>query len=153
MLATSELSIRPIEASDSAFVSELGRAAFSEYSPNAAREVASMAGRGRTFVAALGAKAVGFVVLELQGDGVAHVSALAVAEAARGRGVGRSLLGRAEDAAREAGATELALVTADGNLAALELFLRSGFRRVRRSSRYYARGQPGIWLVKALGST
>jgi ribosomal protein S18 acetylase RimI-like enzyme len=142
--------IRPAQAGDHGFIRELGLSAFSEYSLHAAREVMAMANRGRTFVADEGDRPVGFVVLEPERAGTVHVSAIAVFETARGRGVGRTLLEHAEAAARAAGARALSLVTADGNLAALELFLRCGFRRVHRSDRYYARGQPGIALNKAL---
>jgi ribosomal protein S18 acetylase RimI-like enzyme len=42
------------------------------------------------------------------------------------------------------------LATADSNLAALELFLRSGYQRRRRHQRYYARGQHAIEMYKRL---
>lgn len=142
--------IRAAEPSDLGFVRELGQRAFSEFSPNAAREAVAMASRGQGFIAEEGSQKVGFVVVDPPRGGSSHVSALAVDAPYRGRGVGRRLLAWAEQAGLSDGAHELALVTADGNLAALELFLRFGFRRVRYVPGYYARGQAGIWLAKAL---
>jgi ribosomal protein S18 acetylase RimI-like enzyme len=142
--------IRAAEPSDLGFVRDLGHQAFSEFSPNAAREVVAMASRGQTFIAEERSLRVGFVVVDLPREGVSHISALAVQRSARGRGVGQRLLAWAEQAGRADGARELALVTADGNLAALDLFLRSGFRRTKNAARYYARGQSGLWLSKSL---
>jgi ribosomal protein S18 acetylase RimI-like enzyme len=144
------LDVRRAEPADAGFIRDLGRTAFAEYSPNSAREVTSMAGRGRAFVATDRGVPVGFVLLEPNSDETVHVSAIAVTESARGRGIGRRLLEHGEEAARSGGARELSLVTADGNLAALELFLRAGFRRTRRTARYYSRGQAAIWLSKTL---
>jgi ribosomal protein S18 acetylase RimI-like enzyme len=55
----------------------------------------------------------------------------------RGRGVGFGLLCAAERLARLGRAKQLKLHTADFNLPAIELFMRSGYRIVRRAPRYY----------------
>jgi ribosomal protein S18 acetylase RimI-like enzyme len=142
--------IRVAERTDEAFIAQLGRAAFAEYSPHSARETSSMAQRGTTWVAFLDGAPVGFVVLDALREGSMHVSAIAVVTDARGSGIGKRLLGTAEMAARGRGAGEVTLVTADANLGALELFLRSGYQRTRRADRYYARGQGAVWLRKRL---
>ena len=108
-----------------------------------------MARRGRTLVATKDGERLGFAVVEVRAAG-AHLSAISVAEHARGRGVARRLLAAAEKAARRAGAASLGLVTADSNLAALELFLHAGFRRVGRERRYYQRGQNAVRMEKSL---
>jgi ribosomal protein S18 acetylase RimI-like enzyme len=135
--------------SDEPFISELGRSAFAEYSFRAGPGSVAMARRGRTLVACERDAPVGFAVVELPGS-AAHLSAITVDESARGRGVARSLLLAAESAARSAGARALALVTAESNVAALELFLRNGFERVGRVARYYQRGQDAVRLEKIL---
>lgn len=149
MTSRKDLSIRRATDGDAAFIQALAAEAFAEYSPNAARQTAAMASRAHTLVVSDGGEPAGFVVVEI-GGGSAHVSAIAVTTEARGRGIGRTLLLAAEALARRSGAAVIALATADSNLAALELFLRSGFRRRRRQGRYYARGQTAVELEKAL---
>jgi ribosomal protein S18 acetylase RimI-like enzyme len=58
----------------------------------------------------------------------AEVRVLAVAEAARGQGVGRALMEAAAEALREAGVRRAWLVTTNDNLAALALYQRAGWR-------------------------
>ena len=58
----------------------------------------------------------------------AEIRALAVADAARHRGVGRALLGAAEDGLRAAGVRRAWLVTTNDNLFALALYQQSGWR-------------------------
>ena len=65
--------------------------------------------------------------------------AVAVTARARARGVGARLMQVAERYAASRGGRRLSLFTADSNLAALELFLRRGFRIVDRRRRFYAR--------------
>jgi ribosomal protein S18 acetylase RimI-like enzyme len=135
---------------DEESVAELGRAAFSEYAREPGAGVLAMARRGRTVVAIEGDLLVGFAVVELSGPRQAHLAAISVAEDARGRGVAHALLRAAERIARSEGAPSLGLVTADSNLAALELFLQSGFQRVAKLPRYYQRGQNAVRLEKVL---
>jgi ribosomal protein S18 acetylase RimI-like enzyme len=136
--------------SDEAFIADLGRLAFGEYAPDPGVGVLSMARRGRTVVAVEDDDPVGFAIVETKAAGVAHLSAITVAEHARGRGVAHALLRAAENVAKRAGAPALGLVTADSNLAALDLFLHSGFERVERVSRYYQRGQNAVRMEKIL---
>ena len=81
---------------------------------------------------------------------VASLDAIAVEEKERGRGVGTALLAGAERAAKKRRALELRLVTAEANVAALDLFLRSGFSIVERLERYYPRGQNAVAMRKKL---
>jgi phosphinothricin acetyltransferase len=74
--------------------------------------------------------------------GVAETS-LYVARAARGSGVGRALLDRLADAAREAGFWKLVSRVFPENAASLALLDRTGFRQVGRSEKH-AR-LDGIW--------
>jgi GNAT superfamily N-acetyltransferase len=68
----------------------------------------------------------------------ARVNDLVVTETARGRGVGRALLARAEELARKRGCFRMALVTASSRDAALAFYEREGW------SGY------GEWFVKPL---
>jgi ribosomal protein S18 acetylase RimI-like enzyme len=135
---TLALSVRRFRQGDEAFVTRLARSAFAEFSNAPGYDAVHMAASNPTLVALEGATPVGFVTLEPARDsGVAYVIALAVTETRRGRGVGYGLLCAAERFARLAQAKTVQLHTADFNLVALELFLRGGYRMVRRLPRYY----------------
>jgi ribosomal protein S18 acetylase RimI-like enzyme len=144
-----KLELRGRRPSDDAFIVELSHAAFSEYSPDARRRaLSSLAGAG-TLIATLAERPVGFAVVRRAGR-VCHLDAIAVVETERGRGFGHALLSGAEQHARAQGARTLELVTAEANLAALELFLKSGYRIQRTLSRFYPRGQTAHVLSKEL---
>lgn len=102
-----------------------------------------------TLVAEQRGEAVGFVVLEREGDRTFAISAIAVRTSHRGQGVGEQLMREAEHEARARGAKLLTLTTAQANVAALSLFLRLGFRIRGRRPRYYG-AQPACELHKAL---
>jgi len=146
-----EVTIRRSRSEDAAFIRSLSAEVFSEYTPRAAeRALPMMRGRGSiTLVAECREQRAGFVVLVLDGYR-ARIDAIAVSDTERGRGVGRRLLAAAERVAREHGAGAVELVTADANLAALDLFLRAGFDRKRRLPRHYPRGQDAHLLRKRL---
>ena len=110
-----------------------------------------MARRAITLVAERGGQSTGFVVVEPGSFATAYISAIAVLEEARGEGIGRALVRAAEQLARAEGAVQMALTTADSNVAALALFLRSGFRRGSSGAGRYPRGQRTVRLVKHLG--
>lgn len=148
-MPATRVSIRALEPSDDGFIRELGREAFTEFSLRAERETLRMAKDAPTFVAIQNGERVGFAIVQLLGAS-AHLAAIAVIETARGRGVGAVLLQAAENLARARGSQELSLTTADSNLAALDLFLKRGFRRRVRRGGHYSRGQRTIELVKRL---
>lgn len=181
MLATDELSIRPYSTEDDAFIADLARDAFLEYTPRAVPHTLALVRRCTTFVALHAPKRrepsgrdgtrhrpgggldgssgaapsrlarVGFAAVGDEGDGVLSLHAIAVVRGERGRGIGARLMGSFEQLAARRGARRLELCTADYNLAALELFYRQGFRLLRRRERFYERGQDACVLVKDLG--
>ena len=133
----------------------LARRAFGEYSPRAGVKSARAAMHPGvvTLVAVLGDAPAGFATLAVHAEGgrvIASLDAIAVEPEHRGRGVGKTLLAGAERKAKAAGAAELTLVTAEANLAALDLFLRSGFEIYARLGRYYERGQNAVRMRKKL---
>lgn len=97
---------------------------------------------------------VGFAMLTIHEQGqrrrIASLDAIAVVAAQRGKGVGKALLSGAEREARKRHAAELRLVTAEANVAALDLFLRGGFEIAERLARYYPRGQNAVAMRKKL---
>ena len=148
------LSVREWTPADDAFVAKLAEEAFGEYGSQSARYMLSVTHRAsaRTWVALEAGVPIGLLVLELTArDGA--VLAVAVAARARARGVGGRLMQVAESYAAARGALRLTLFTADSNLAALDLFLRRGFRIVGRRQRFYSRQQDACKLEKTLGES
>jgi len=78
------------------------------------------------FVARLDGAAVGCGGVALFAD-LAEVKRMYVRESARGHGVAQALLARIEQAAREAGLTQLRLETGTRQMAALRFYEREGF--------------------------
>lgn len=157
-----DLTIRPSRADDVDFVRTLASRAFAAYARDPARGVLSTRDEAGTeaLIAELGSLRVGFVVLRherLSRDfgpwtrpAVARIDAIAVRHDAQGRGIGRSLLDRAEVAARAQGARALSLATAEKNVQARRLFDATGFFTLLRVERYYAGGQAAVLMHKAL---
>jgi ribosomal protein S18 acetylase RimI-like enzyme len=170
MLATETLTIRPYDTGDDDFIAGLARDAFDEFTPHAVTHTLLMVRRCTTLVAlqdvvtrgspaAAGAEGppraarrirVGFAAIADEGNGTVLLNAIAVVRGERGRGIGQRLMLAFEQLARGRDARRLELCTADCNLAALDLFYRSGFRLVRRRERFYERGQDACILVKEL---
>jgi ribosomal protein S18 acetylase RimI-like enzyme len=149
LVTVDPVEIRRAEPGDASFIEVLSREVFSEYTPRAGpRTVQMSTERGaRTLIATIGPKRVGFAVIVARGPHT-YLDAIAVRESERGRGVGKRLLKHVEAEARAAGSRAVALVTADSNLAALDLFLRSGFKITARHARFYPRGQSALRLEK-----
>ena len=149
--------LRAYRDSDGPFVEALARQAFAEYSLRAGTTTVRAATLPGTLalVAVVTRDPIGFAMLTIHAKEderrrfVSH-DAIAVDAAQRWRGVGKALLAGAEREAREQRATEFRLVTAEANVAALDLFLRSGFEIVERLERYYPRGQNAVAMRKKL---
>jgi ribosomal-protein-alanine N-acetyltransferase len=150
--------LRLYRASDAPFVEKLARREFSEYSSRAGVPTvyaATLPGVA-ALVAVVSDEPIGFVMLSFRSNGsnspVASLDAIAVDGSQRGRGVGKALLARAEREARRHHASELRLVTAEANVAALDLFLRTGFEIVEHKKRFYPKGQNAVVMRKKLGA-
>ncbi|HKY38200.1 MAG TPA: GNAT family N-acetyltransferase [Polyangiaceae bacterium] len=147
------LAVRPWTSDDDAFVAELSEESFGEYDVRPSRYLLHATRRHgiRTWIAVENDVPAGMLVLGRDAS-TWWVLAVAVTARARARGIGGRLMHLAERHASAHGAQRLSLFTADSNLAALDLFLRCGFRIVRRQPRFYARGQDACRLDKQLGS-
>jgi [ribosomal protein S18]-alanine N-acetyltransferase len=154
MRAAPELGVevREARAGDEAFIRELAAASFREYDPRAAQTTATMMGEAGalTLLAERHGQALGFVILQPRAGGALAINAIAVAPSERGKRVGRRLMAAAERAAQARGLERLTLNTAQSNLAALDLFLRSGFVITARKPSGYLRAQPTCQLEKRL---
>ncbi len=82
---------------------------------------------------------------------IARLYSIAVAGAARGRGLGATLLGAAEAAARRAGARRMRLEVRHDNVAAIRLYESRGYRRIGARDHFYEDGAPAWRYEKALG--
>lgn len=159
---TMELSLRPRRVSDDGFIYRLSDRVFSAYSAHPGSTMASILHEpgARVMIAEHGRAAVGFFAMGVEHLGrpfgpwqrpaVAYLNAISVQPDLHGRGVGRFLLERAEEAARAAGAVSMSLMTADTNDRAQHLFESAGYHRLLVLQRAYTRGQRGIVMTKAL---
>jgi ribosomal protein S18 acetylase RimI-like enzyme len=152
MRTAEALVLRPFRPADARFVRALATEAFAEYDggTGGARVLAmATAPYAHTIVADIADEPAGFAVVTLD-DGHAHLGAIAVARISRGVGVGRRLLTAAEDLAASLGAATIRLETGEANLAAIELFVRAGYARVKRISKYYRTGYDALAYRKDL---
>lgn len=92
---------------------------------------------------------VGYGGLDHGGE-VSDVMTLAVAPAARGRGLGRVLVDELARRAVTRGAAHLVLEVRADNAAAFALYTRAGFAEIHRRRRYYPGGVDAIVLRKSL---
>ena len=145
------VSVRRWTPDDDAFVAGLAEESFAEYGEQPWRYLSRVTHNAgiRSWIAVEADAPVGMVVLG-RAASAWWILAVAVTARARARGIGGHLMQVAERHAAAQGAACLSLFTADSNLAALDLFLRRGFRIVARRPRFYARGQAACRLDKRL---
>jgi GNAT superfamily N-acetyltransferase len=112
-----ELEVRPAAVTEVDVVKAVVREAYAKYVPRLGREPAPMGSDYAALVAeelvwaaVVGEELVGVLVLR-PGAGTMLLENVAVAPAWQGRGVGRALIGFAEDRARALGAHEITLYT------------------------------------------
>jgi putative acetyltransferase len=108
--------------------------------------------RVRFFVARVGGSAKGCGALVLHGADWGEIKRLIVVRAARGRGVGRALLGAIEAAAAQAGVGCIRLETGPHSEAALGLYAQAGYR-VRGPFGKYAASPHSVFMEKRLDGT
>lgn len=80
----------------------------------------------------------------------AELLAIALRPAARGRGIGRLLLERAERVARGWDATEMRLHTADSNQRAQRFFIAAGYERRAANTTAYPSGETALAFSRVL---
>lgn len=107
--------------------------------------------RARIVVAEVGGVLLGGATVLLRARSQrARLYSIMVDPGARGRGLGRLLLDRAEDLARQAGAVELRLEVREDNQAAISLYEARGYRRIGREARFYDDGTDAWRYVRAV---
>lgn len=127
--------LRPMAENDLARVTALERASYPfPWSEGIFRDCLRVGYVCR--VVEIGVELAGYGVMSM-GAGEAHILNLCVRESMRGRGIGRTLLRRLLDLARQAGATDAFLEVRPTNLAAIRLYQSFGFEQVGVRRGYY----------------
>ena len=106
-----------------------------------------------TWIAEEDGRLTGFAIVEWaeRKNGItAYIQTIEVAPEARGRGVGRELLGRIEDSARLAGAGLIWLHVEETNAAAIRLYEAQGYHCESRQENYYPLGRAALIYGKRL---
>ncbi len=145
----SSVRIRGYRRADERVVHAIARDGFEEYGAGAEQHIARLMARRHnyTWVATLDRQAAGFAILNAASG---SLDAIAVAAEHRGSGIGGLLLDAVIRDARARRLTELQLVTAQSNVAALSLFQRVGFEILERRRRFYRAGQDAVVLRRFL---
>lgn len=132
--------IRRARQSDVGALSELVRAAYGGYVERMGREPAPMRAdysalveAGAVWVAVRSGLVVGLVVLEVRPDHLL-LDNIAVSPGVRRTGIGRRLLGFAEDYAREHGLGEVRLYTNEAMTENLDYYPRNGYTETHRAT-------------------
>jgi [ribosomal protein S18]-alanine N-acetyltransferase len=108
---------------------------------------------GAAWVAEEDGKMTGFAIVEWARQGnwlTAYLQTIEMLPEYRGRGAGRELLVRVEQAARKAGAVVLWLHVDEANAPAIRLYESHGFTRTGREEHYYAPGRGALLYRKQL---
>lgn len=102
--------------------------------------------RAHTFVHEAESEVLAIAVVGAHVVDEAELQVIAVAERARGRGIGRSMLCALLDVLCELGVVMVHLEVRQSNDAALALYQGAGFERVGARSRYYRDGEDAVLL-------
>ena len=107
--------------------------------------------RSVTFVEEAAGWVYGMITLVWRRGGRSfRIYTITVHPQARGQGVGKRLLERAEAFCREQGFARLTLEVRAGNQRALQLYQQAGFTPSGRLADYYGLAEAGLRLVKAI---
>jgi ribosomal protein S18 acetylase RimI-like enzyme len=157
-----KLEVRIARTEDAASISEILRAAFSQfkndYTPEAlavvtppAEEIAGRFAEGPQWVAILEGKPVGTVSVVHEPDHL-YIRSMAVLPEAQGSGVGGKLLGEVETYAVENGFERLFLYTTYFSKSAIHLYEKCGFRKTGDTTAEEWYGTPGLAMEKIIDS-
>jgi len=133
-------------------LAQLEREAFSDHRLSPSQQSAQRFLRMRkhvVLVAEHDGVAIGYLVVMLGSP--AHVYALAVSAAHRGRGIGSALLAAAEGYARRC-AEAITLECRESNLGSARLYRRHGYHECGRLAGYYGDGSDALCFSKSLVS-
>lgn len=147
-----EIRIRPARASDFDALVELENGVFSSDRISARQLRHHLGSPGARILVAMHGRDIvaAAVVFFRTGSRMARLYSIAVAERARGWGVGARLLAAAEASTRRLGRTAIRLEVRTDNSAARALYERRGYRQFGLKKNYYEDGQDALRYEKAL---
>jgi ribosomal protein S18 acetylase RimI-like enzyme len=153
--ASDRVAIRAAGPSDLATLQAIETACFTQdrLSPRAmARHLRSP--NADVLLATLGPAPAGYALLLYRSTtSLARLYSIATLPSARGKGVGRRLMGALERAARKRGCDRLRLEVREKNRPAIALYEALGYRRIGRYDNYYEDGAPALRFEKQLAAT
>jgi ribosomal protein S18 acetylase RimI-like enzyme len=118
------------------------------------REIAGLLGDYNAIglAARVNGEIAGFLIAAIdmeKGKMLSHILTLDVAPSHRRMGVARKLLEELETLLRQKGVVECRLEVKEGNAAAINLYLKLGYRKMGRLEKYYGNAH-GLYLQKTL---
>jgi [ribosomal protein S18]-alanine N-acetyltransferase len=93
---------------------------------------------------------VGFIVVTVGEDKVAHLATIGVSPEHRRRGIAEKLLFHAENSLKKRQISMLSLEVRVSNIAAQSLYREMEYFVTQRKSTYYTNGEDGFMMVKSL---
>ncbi len=142
------LEIRPVKTEDAESLSAIHQAAFAQGWDSAAM-VSLLRNRAKGWLASYKDRPAGFVLLR-QAGAEAEILTLAVAPAARRRGIGAALLDMACASLKKDGVAKLFLEVSESNEAAIGLYEHTDFARFGERPRYYEDGAAALLYARYL---
>lgn len=101
-------------------------------------------------VAECGGRVVGYSVGVIEEGSKGHLISIAVEEAYRGRGLGRSLIKEFEVRVKSLGVTEVVLEVSVSNSVAVSLYKKLNYKVIRVLKNYYPDGEDAYLMLKEL---
>lgn len=92
----------------------------------------------------------GFVLVMNNPDGAAHVTTIGTAPEHRRRGIAEMLISHVDRSLLSKGVSTVVLEVRVSNLPAQNLYRANGYNIAQRMTRYYANGEDGYLMMKAL---
>jgi ribosomal protein S18 acetylase RimI-like enzyme len=150
-----DIVLRTARESDLPALVALEEATFDYDRMTAAQYRRHLASRSAVLLVAVRARELlGSALLFLRaGSRVARLYSIATAAAARGLGIGRTLLARVERTAARRGCATLRLEVRTDNATAIALYERHGYRRIASLPHYYDDGADAWRYEKSLSGT
>ena len=144
--------IRDYRRQDFETLWQIDQACFARGISYSRRELAFYVARklGFTLVAELAGKILGFVVVDRDRQGQAHVITIDVLTEARRSGLGSRLMAAVEERLRALGCSAVFLETAVDNAAAIAFYKRHGYTVIQTIPRYYLDSIDALVLSKEL---
>jgi [ribosomal protein S18]-alanine N-acetyltransferase len=95
-------------------------------------------------------KMVGFIVVSVGIDGVAHMATIGVSPEHRRRGIAEKLLFHVENSLKKRQVSMISLEVRVSNVAAQSLYRELEYFVTQRKEKYYINGEDGFMMVKSL---